>query len=188
MAALAHFALHSPMSVTLATTTDAAGTPSSDAKPPVMLTRTLREPSTSLTRSVDFTGATEKDHLSSTSGTDVGLGLWLGVDETDVVVEADGVRVSEGVLVSEGEAESEAVLVVDSVGVMLIEAVSEGDTEIEADGVEEGGRMHVPLGASQYAHGFAQVHAEAPAVELPSAGHGEQASGEADEAHQLARQ
>ena len=42
-----------------------------------------------------------------------------------------------------------AVLVVDSDGVTLIVAVTEGVTEAAAVGVEEGGRTQVPVGASK---------------------------------------
>ena len=124
-------------------------TPSSEAKPVATAARTRCEPTTSLGLRVLEVGETAKLNASSTSGTLVGEGLWLGVAESDAVVEPEGVRVSEGVLVSEGEAVSEAVLVVETVGVMLIVAVSEGVVEAAAVGVEEGGRMHVPEGPSQ---------------------------------------
>jgi len=110
---------------------------------------TLRAFSRSEGRRLVLEGTTEKDHVRRTSGTLVGEGLWLGVAEMDAVVEPVGVRVSEGVLVSEGDAVRLAVLVVEIVGVTLIVAVSEGVVEAAAVGVEEGGRMQVPVGASK---------------------------------------
>jgi hypothetical protein len=90
-----------------------------------------------------------KRQRSSTSGTLVGDGLWLGVELTDTVLEGEGVRERLGVLVSEGEAERLAVLVVEMVGVRLAVLVVEAVTEAAAVGVDEGGRMHVPEGASK---------------------------------------
>ena len=163
-------------SVTFAITTAEAGTPRRLAKPVTIEVMTERWPITSLTRRIVPVGVMANFQRSSTSGTLVGEGLCDGVDETETVEEGDGVRVSEGVLVSEGEAESEAVLVVLMVGVSDAVLVVEGVTEAAAVGVEEGGRMHVPEGASKLAHGFAQVQVVALAVLLESAGQGEQAS------------
>ena len=137
------------MSVTLATTTSEASTPSRLAKPVVMAVMTARWPITSLMRRIVPVGTMAKRQRSSTSGTLVGDGLWLGVELTDTVLEGEGVRERLGVLVSEGEAERLAVLVVEMVGVRLAVLVVEAVTEAAAVGVDEGGRMHVPEGASK---------------------------------------